>query len=261
MLFMIGSIGLVILMKIKIDKVNHSLGIIVDDEVCRMMRKNIVGLSTRPDYKPIIGVYNVSELPYCQRWSYLSRLTDLKTPTNTNMLDGTLFHRALPQVVSGIPEFKGARFEVPGLYKARYENRVITIKGHPDVITDKKIYEFKYTKAALNTMSEVPIQYYLQANAYAVMFSRELFDIFLISHRYTTDIQTLDIRRFKDQKPVREAFEKLVEKAKELDRCLLTKTVPPGPEFDWECNGCIFKPYCDKYNSGEVDVFNQIYSR
>jgi len=109
------------------------------------------------------------------------------------------------------------------------------LSGKADVIYDKTVYEFKFTRR-LESRDLDPL-YFAQANAYAVMADYRWFYVVKV-HRDTYDVRVLEGEADRD------AFEALKQRALLIIDCLENNTIPPGPERDWECKNCVYNIIC-----------------
>ena len=186
------------------------------------------------------NVYRISELVYCPAKSYYYRVLGRRPRLNGKMLSGTLFHEKLPEIMGKIIDSSHLAFEV----ECRKDYKDFSIMGHADVVNDDTVYEFKYSASRLT--GKLPLNYYLQANAYAHMLNKPNYAVVFV-HSLSLDVNMLA------GETDDEAFKIVEKQAEEIHNALKEKEAPSGPMYDWECRYCGLKDVCENYRKSLKD--------
>jgi len=194
------------------------------------LTNNILTLSDQSDrYKS--DEFRISELVYCPAKAYYYRKLGMRPKLNGKMLSGLLFHEKLPLVFKDLVKGK-VEFEV----ECVKDYRDYKIKGHADVVSDDTVYEFKFSASKLE--GKLPLNYYLQSNAYACMLDKENYALVFVNSF------TLESRVLSGKKDA-SAFKIIENSAKKIYECLKNDIVPDGPAYEWECRFCNLKDVCE----------------
>lgn len=180
-------------------------------------------------YKP--DVFRVSELVYCPAKSYWYRKADRRPTLNGKMLSGSMFHEKIPNILAGIVD--NVKYEVP----CQKDYTKYRICGHADAVSDDTVYEFKFS--ASNLKGQLPLNYYLQANAYATLLNKQHYSVILV-HSFTLAVRELEGKT----EPL--AFAIIEQQAAEIYNALKTGIPPNGPFYTWECQYCDVRDLCKK---------------
>ena len=193
------------------------------------IRKNLLSLWGQREVKD--GEYHVTELNRCLRKSYYERKDGLTSAPNGYMLNGTLLHKELPNLLNEIDKFKDAKYEVPVI-----DNTVngLKIVGSADVLTADTVYDLKYSGSHFE--KSIPEHYVMQLNTYAGIMNIKRCGII---HINSTTLQVSVVEFDYDPR----MYELAKNRAMILHYALKVGVSPPGPAFDWECK--YRKVYCD----------------
>jgi len=193
-------------------------------------------------------VYYVHELPFCPRRAFFFRVFNARPIKHELMVLGSIFHASLPQIAKEMEREGMLRsFEVEKPVEVFHNG--ITIRGHIDVfgtLADgrKAVLEFKFTEGPdLSLRNELHAAYAIQANTYACMAGADVYYLVLVS-RHSLDVEAHEFE------PDEEAYKRVLQKAREIDKCVQDMKIPYGPEYEWECASkrfeCQFCIICDK---------------
>jgi hypothetical protein len=184
------------------------------------LEKSIKKKDAGHEYKE--NVLWLSELPYCHRKSYICRKFNLSPTLNGKMLSGIMFHERLDRILKSMPEFSDAKFEV----ECKADIGEFTIGGRADVVNGDNVYEFKFSSSRLD--GALPLYYIIQGNAYANMLGLSKYTLsFVNSFSLKPTLLQFDADK--------ELFEKMIDDAKILYKCIKEDVLPAGPKWDWEC--------------------------
>ena len=171
----------------------------------------------------------VTEAVTCLRRGFFNILWSADPAVSSpKAIFGKLVHIALPEVLK--EAFQGAEFEVQCLYPL---TDVWVLAGRADMVYNNEVFEFKFTSMHNRAM---PI-YYMQANCYAVMLDLPRFHVVIID-RGKMRVEVVSGEASKSD------FERIAEKAKELVAAVESGKPPHGPELEWLCDNCPYRPVC-----------------
>ena len=195
-------------------------------ELASRLYNAIVMHGRRP--RPPNTIY-VTEAVSCLRRGFFNIVWNADPAvSNPRAILGKLIHIALPEVLR--EAFRGAEFEVECLYPLTDE---WVLAGRADMVYNGEVYEFKLTSMHNRAM---PL-YYMQANCYAVMLGLPRFHVVIIDGGK----MRVEVVSGEASKP---DFERVVGRARELVAAVESGKPPPGPELDWLCENCPYKPVC-----------------
>ena len=195
------------------------------EELARKIRQAFLYFDVKPREPNVIYV---TEAVGCLRRGFFN----LKFNANpvlgsADAILGKLVHLALPKILKDV---LNAEFEVPLEHRI---DETWTLKGRADAIGDEMVYEFKFS----SPYSDAKPIYFMQANCYAVMAGKPKFTLVIIDKRtFNIDVTTSEA----DEK----SFQAVVDRAKEIIKCLEEDKPPVGPNFQWECNHCPYNIIC-----------------
>lgn len=195
------------------------------------------------NYVPPMNVFRISQIPYCSRGIYYSKVRpdDAKPFTfkqKGRFLLGNLVHGYLEK------KFKGVAVSTEKTVKHKFKD--ILLKGHIDIELPDKVLDVKTVNEKsfiYRLMDEKPsYHHYIQANTYAMINGSKL-----VSILYVSIVDFSFIERVLDVTP--EIFEKICEKAQMIYECIQNEK-PPEPDWveTWECSYCNFTEICDAKN-------------
>jgi CRISPR/Cas system-associated exonuclease Cas4 (RecB family) len=179
--------------------------------------------------------YGVTELLYCPKKAYYSRTKLNKPKSNGFMLSGVLLHEKFQDLMK-YTRVKDAKYEMEASKQINVNGTIIYIDGRVDALTKNDAYELKFTTVNPDTY-RIPIQYLLQANAYAVMAGVDNY------HIITIFSPSLEVQIHSGEKR-EESFNTLIERATKLHEDLKNNVLPEGPIFEWECKHCYYYDTC-----------------
>lgn len=215
-------------------------------EIEDQISKNIKGLGQDREYTD--GVYYVSELPFCLRKAYFYRKFKTRPEPNGKMVQGTIFHKALPELIKGVAGVRRPKFEM----ECGTVDGEIRIEGHCDIVVEgKAVWEFKFSGVRIDGPSSLPLYYKAQANMYAFLLNCPKYHIVIINR------DSLEVVHFEfDTDEV--AFKGMMDRAKTLHKCLHDDEFPDGPMEGWECKNrsgeCMFVTVCKKEGEKKKEI-------
>lgn len=200
------------------------------DELARLIREAFITFDIRP--RESLSEIYVTEAVWCLRKAFFNlRFNANPIVTSPDAIVGKLLHLSLPKVLKDV--LGSAEYEVPCSHPLK---EGFVLKGRADAVTEYRVFEFKFS----SPYSEAIPFYCAQANAYAVMLEKIGWSLVTIDKR-TFDVKVLEADIDKT------GFQSVVKRAETVIDCLKEDRVPPGPEFNWECNNCPYNIICVRW--------------
>ncbi|MHC1594541.1 MAG: CRISPR-associated protein Cas4 [Methanotrichaceae archaeon] len=176
----------------------------------------------------------VTEIVACMRRAFFGVYFNAVPVLNVGrVVVGRLLHEMLPKVLGGLFDSerydweKDVSVDLGGGY--RLVGRVDAIS-----VSDGTVFEFKFTR--LGAQKAHPL-YMAQANTYSgivgsrryylVLIDRERFDVEVVEGEFDED-----------------AYKAVLDRCREVIRCIEEGRIPPKAEFDWLCKGCPYNVIC-----------------
>lgn len=212
-----------------------------DFNIVEFMSKIVENKDNDGNYVPDLHVFRISQIPYCSRAIYFSKVRPEEAKETSFKQKGRFL---LGHLVHNFLEDKFKPYALSTEKTVKYQYKDILLQGHIDIEFPNKVLDVKTVNERAfqyRLMDDKPsYHHYLQANTYAMINGSKF-----VSILYVSIVDFAFVERILETSE--HIFTAMCEKAQMIyDHIKNKKTPKPDWVEDWECSYCDFSHICDK---------------